>query len=1299
MKELFRIDEEEDQGVPEMLNAPEGGYPEVAESKPVFWDAPEATPDEDINNLPMDAYENDPALVNLIGMPMMAGDTSMTDRYAKQNAEFTFGEQLGAFMETENFVSSAYEKYKDQPIGANEDDITAIRQGWNAVESMKLMGIDDEAILSKFSDAEYPSDLEWKMANLKREKDNRYIMESMSIGESLGAGLITAVTDPLSWVMAAIPFVKGGMLARSAYGAAIASSEAAVAEVLLHSSQEERTLGESFMGVGATAIFGGVLGPLSGRLSKQEKFEFETARAERLIEEDMKIGDPFNDRGDLNSAKTYRIDPDVSLKLQNDLREKVRGGNMTQEQANDIISQEANNNTRVWLGSLMKPLGAMSPMLDISLSASITGRRAIEWMTDSALIKNKHFQGIKSKVSMDTQISRINGRIMAFTHNGIVEQYIKYAGGKRSLLGAEIRAKGSKKLSLQEFKEEITPTYENNHVYTGKHEDAREFLEEASKKRGEAFKEYESQLVDAGILRADNQKAIDKYHADVEEYGRVSDETDLELEHMEGIEEANINARLLIEDMDEQIGVLETKIANSKSDKMRAKHDKAIRKILTKRNKQADQMDSIGSYTPQKLGTVRAKNRKAKEALNDIGEAPDKSFKATLPFGAKLYMPRIFVATNVAKYEDEFVDAVVADWTRQAKSHIDEVESDAQKARYQRRVDEMTTEDGIKDLRIKARQIGREISGQAVPKLNIEYIGKTNVRKKHRSLKVSTSALRDINVGGKTIDFIERDIMAITRGHITAMTPELVMKKSGFDMDKVISGVESDYRTLIQDAESKGTKRGSYKANRLRSEETRIKKKLIGMYQLLNNDYKRPTDPTGALNQARLIFKQYNMMRMLGSMTISAMTDLGNFVTHVGLRQVAGSFRMLSKPYRTMTRAQSKKMGLVLELVTSSRLNALALSDDFGPNMGTTAKFMANRSREFSVLTAMNHWNAGLKEIAIISYMDDILATSLKITKAVDRRVSIDESGRWLDADGVVIKKPVSNKNMAKFAASGLDEDDFLGIATQFNRHGDTVNGVRTPNIDQWKEMIPDPSNPPTRIEGTNRFTPQGMMVDENSMMLNTGTNLLDVLKRQADMAIVTPGAGDMPLWMRTSVGGVIGQFKSFSFTAINRIMLPNLQRLAMKDPSAAVGMTMQFGLGMAVYQAKMYGMGREDEIDNSWRNLAGEAFMRSGYFGILADVNAISHKVSRGKASLQGAIGGGDVSRYYSRSFAGDLIGPSFSTMVDAGRMVGSLFSDDGYNRGDLSAFRRMMPYQNLYWIRRQLSQSEEYMAQKYGL
>jgi hypothetical protein len=286
-------------------------------------------------------------------------------------------------------------------------------------------------------------------------------------------------------------------------------------------------------------------------------------------------------------------------------------------------------------------------------------------------------------------------------------------------------------------------------------------------------------------------------------------------------------------------------------------------------------------------------------------------------------------------------------------------------------------------------------------------------------------------------------------------------------------------------------------------------------------------------------------------------------------------------------------------------------------------------------MTGMNHWNAALKEATLLSFMDEILG---------------------------VAGKPMSAAKLRKFAQAGLDADDLRVIGELYAKEGSPmVNGVRVTDTRNWNHEV--------------------------------GRRLMAVLRHEVDTAIVTPGAGDLPLVMRTPMGQLIGQFKSFSFTAVQRILIPGVQRMATGDPTALIGFVSQVSLGAAAYGLKAYGYGGKPSTDPE--HILREAIDRSGYFGVFTDINAIAEKLTNGTAGLSGlarAMGGqgAELSRYSGRSVVGDLIGPTFGTASDVIRATNAVFQDE-ILPGDIRALRRLVPYQNHYVLRFGLNEVQE--------
>jgi hypothetical protein len=191
------------------------------------------------------------------------------------------------------------------------------------------------------------------------------------------------------------------------------------------------------------------------------------------------------------------------------------------------------------------------------------------------------------------------------------------------------------------------------------------------------------------------------------------------------------------------------------------------------------------------------------------------------------------------------------------------------------------------------------------------------------------------------------------------------------------------------------------------------------------------------------------------------------------------------------------------------------------------------------------------------------------------------------------------------------------------------------------------------------------------------------------DRVIVTPGAGDRPLWMHSQGGKLIGQFKSFAFAASNRVLLSGLQQ---RDMAALNGLFMSVALGGVAYGLREYSAGRQ--VSRKPEKLIVESIDRSGVTGFLFDVNNIIEKSTRGSIGVSALTGGGTMSRYTSRGLLGSLLGPTADLIDDSARVTGALTSGD-INDADVRAMRKLIPYQNLFYIRRMLNELEEETAE----
>ena len=103
---------------------------------------------------------------------------------------------------------------------------------------------------------------------------------------------------------------------------------------------------------------------------------------------------------------------------------------------------------------------------------------------------------------------------------------------------------------------------------------------------------------------------------------------------------------------------------------------------------------------------------------------------------------------------------------------------------------------------------------------------------------------------------------------------------------------------------------------------------------------------------------------------------------------------------------------------------------------------------------------------------------------------------------------------------------------------------------------------------------------------------------KEADTLVVTPSAGDKPIWFTSEIGRTLFQFKSFMMAATNRIMLPLSQEGGIRPWKE---ITTAVGLGMGVYAFKQAAAGRE--ISDDPTVLAFEAVENTGLAGYAVEM------------------------------------------------------------------------------------------------
>lgn len=489
---------------------------------------------------------------------------------------------------------------------------------------------------------------------------------------------------------------------------------------------------------------------------------------------------------------------------------------------------------------------------------------------------------------------------------------------------------------------------------------------------------------------------------------------------------------------------------------------------------------------------------------------------------------------------------------------------------------------------------------------------------------------RTFNIPDRLIeDFLESDIDIVSRQYKRTMAPDVELTRlyGSADMKEQIEELIPSSFKELIDKAKTEKERLNLTA---KMEQAQID--ISAMRDRLRGNYRTPEDPNSFFVRAGRVLRDANFVRMLGGMTLSAIPDLARPIAVNGLRPVArGMMALATSPKRfKMAKDEARRAAVGLDMVLNGRASSMAdLTDIY--NKGTPfERGLRQMSDGFGKLTLMTQWNSALKSFSGVVTQDRILNAVVQL------------------ADGKASKSTIK-----RLAASGIGESQAKQIATQFQKHGDT-GSLNLSNGHLW----------------------------DNHGALET---FRAAVLKDVDRTIITPGLGEKPLWTSSETGKLIFQFKTFAATAHNKILVADLQY---RDAEALNGLLLSVALGTAAYGAKEFVAGREISTDPS--KLIVESLDRSGVFGYFWDVNNIVEKMSRGEVGVNKLIGAPPMSRYASRNIMGALLGPSAGTIEDLNAVTGALAQGE-FSESDLRRMRKLLPGQNLFYIRQLLTNLEE--------
>jgi len=473
-------------------------------------------------------------------------------------------------------------------------------------------------------------------------------------------------------------------------------------------------------------------------------------------------------------------------------------------------------------------------------------------------------------------------------------------------------------------------------------------------------------------------------------------------------------------------------------------------------------------------------------------------------------------------------------------------------------------------------------------------------------------------------DFLVNDIEELAfqyqRSSITDI--ELVREFGDVEATSAIKDITRDWEDLMSlETDPKTLKKMNQQMNQDISDFSNMIKRMRGTFNV-------PESTAFGLFGQRIAStaKDLNYLRLMGGVVPSSIPDISRIVMAEGIVNVFGKGLLpMIKNLEQVKIAKEELEGYVrgVDVYVGGRADVIA--DTAYMTRGGTGFERAIRSAatKYSNINLMNQWTSFSKGLHGI------------VTQS---RISDD------------LMKGKYDKRLYQL---GINERDSKLIAEQIKKHGYKKDGVWVVGVGKWDNQ-------------------------------DVAEKWMSAMRKESDRVIIMPGQ-EKPLFMSTNLGSTLFQFKSFMTVSTFRITASLLQGQDRHQIQGLIGM---LGIGMMAYAFKEWNAGREVSDDPAFWVM--EGIDRSGALGVITEIDNTMTKISRDSFGLRPMLGiDGNASRYASRSVLESALGPSFGLAGDSARVLSEALSSEeaggwDLNDSDVRAIRRIMPMQNLFYLRK---------------
>lgn len=1143
---------------------------------------------------------------------------------------------LAAASRQSTLTGAAYERF------VNSDPDIDTPAGYDPLDDIE--GFEAQAGL--FVGADSRSDVQGIKNRLRSQQLDRQVLQrSGAAGTASEIGF--AVLDPSMLVAFAVPELaaaKGLQLSRAVQGALEGAAVAGTYELGLQNLQEDRTALQTALTLSGAAVLGGTLGGLMRRVPAAERASLS---------------------GELDAAAS--LSRDVDQALTNSARSEVGAASST---APSTLEREAPAAGVKQLLDVANAIpGTRADMQVVFQSPSLRAQQTLEELAEVPILKAKNTEQYgfapTSADSIESRAIRTDATLANF-RDAVTNGFKEYrAGGGR--------------LKISEFEAEISKAARRDDV-SGIPQ-----VERLSKQlRSEIFDPLAKQARELGILddpvKAEverlTKRAVDKYFkaeskqlfadfrartvtaakkaigaprkAALQAERDASAQTLAKIrEPLDAAEAAYAPRRAEIKEQFEQPEGWQRSAGEARD--MRAANRRARTELQqvrrTERKARREEVKRSKEVKAKIRGQADADLKKATpsrkrfQRLAREGDQSDPALKRLSDLTRKRDSGRLKDVVTVPQPRAKGGDKVLG-----AESYFrrmyDRDAIRAGRAEWNDKLVSYFMREGVSELeaRAAAEDVTRQVLGFDV--------GQSNFNLKVSVPEAGPLQGRVLGIRDSEIErFLVNDPIKVAKSYLRDLTPqvEMVRRFGDRDLKGRLQEISDDFDVLREQARTSipDQEKLSAALSKLDDQQKEVTNALIRVRdRILGRATKAPTTEGGRriVDVVRAWRSLVAAARLGSTAIVSVPQDLARISAQYGFVPTMRSLTKLatSADFRALAKSSARRAGAAVEVALARRVQ-----DAFD---GAVTEGWANTmAQSVYKYTGLNHWMDFSRTINATLLEDRVLKVAGQLSRG--------ETPKAFDR--------------ARLAQLGLGDEELRSIAAQAEKHGAEVDGTRTSGSAMWDDG---------RI-----------------------AQLYDAaILKESRQNVLQPGAANRVWWMDSELGKTIGQLKTFSLSSANAYSGAVAASIGQKQYAYAarfIGFMMIGGYLADTFLNTASG----GDIKTTPGAAAVAAINQSGLLGVLPDIiSPIGRMLTRvgenagvleEDSALSAAFGGS--SRFSDRNPISALGGPSLGGAVDLWDIAFNRV-DNGISADDVHAIRRLLPFQNVWYLRRMINALE---------